>query len=120
MLIVPTLAFPPTTPFTDHVSVWSVVPFTVPLNVTVFPAKTVAVFGLNVTLEAGGGGGGGGVELPPPPLFPFLLFPPKAPPPHAVARARTSSIATVSETSVARRVCANRIIMSPYVCRPVC
>src|ERR1051326_8200544 len=109
MLIVPTVEFPPTIPFTDQVSVWSGVPFTVALNVTVCPAKMVLEVGVKVTLVAGVGGGGGGFVCPPFPPFPlFPLFPPRAPPPHDVARARISSIAIVSETLVARRVFANR------------
>src|ERR1051325_4425053 len=116
-VIVPTVVFPPITPSTDQVTVWSVVPLTVALNVTVWPAWIVALVGTSVTLEAGGGGGGGGgVELPFPPFPLFPLFPLKAPPPHAVARARISTIAIVSETFVARRVFANSIIVSLSIC----
>src|SRR5690242_3976548 len=72
----------------------------------------VALVGVRVKLEAGGGGGG----LDPPPLPfpppPLLL---KLPPPHAVPKATTRSIATGNNTDVARLELANCVIGSSVV-----
>src|SRR5215469_16676600 len=46
----PTALFPPTTPFTDHVTLMSTDPVTVAWNCCVFPAPSVAVFGETVTV----------------------------------------------------------------------
>src|SRR5215469_6424482 len=46
----PTALFPPTTPFTDHVTLRSTDPVTVAVNCCTFPAPSVAVFGETVTV----------------------------------------------------------------------
>lgn len=59
-MIVPTDALPPATPFTFQVTFEFEVPVTVALNVCVAPARTVAGFGVTLTLMLGGGGGAPG------------------------------------------------------------
>lgn len=63
--IVPTVAFPPCTPFTLHVAVTAVPLPDSAENCWVAPRATVAEPGDTVR-PGGGGGGGGGVEPPPP------------------------------------------------------
>jgi hypothetical protein len=53
--IVPTVAFPPATPFTLHVTRVSVVPVTVAVNACVAPRKTIALVGATLTVTFGGG-----------------------------------------------------------------
>ena len=71
--MVPSLAFPPATPFTDHVTpvVNVPVPFTVAANCCIWPGVNVDGFGVTetlVTVFSGGGGlGGFGATLRPPP-----------------------------------------------------
>jgi hypothetical protein len=63
--MVPTVEFPPVTPFTLHVTDMLVALVTVAVKVCVAPSKTFCVVGATVTVTGGGGGGGG--EPPPPP-----------------------------------------------------
>jgi hypothetical protein len=53
--IVPTVAFPPSTPFTLHATRVSVVPVTVAANGRVAPRKTIALIGATLTVTFGGG-----------------------------------------------------------------
>jgi len=59
VVIVPTVAFPPETPFTLQLTVVSVLFFTVAVNVMVFPSSTEPLDGATATVICGGGGGGG-------------------------------------------------------------
>jgi hypothetical protein len=68
--IVPTVAFPPSTPFTLHVTRVSVVPVTVAANACVAPKNTIALVGATLTVTFGGGG---------PPADPTDPHPPSAP-----------------------------------------
>jgi hypothetical protein len=47
--IVPTVVYPPTTPFTDHVAPWLVLPVTLAENCCVCPTITVCAGGLTAT-----------------------------------------------------------------------
>jgi len=47
--IVPTLAFPPTTPFTDHVAPWLVLPVTLAVNCCVCPTVIASAAGFTAT-----------------------------------------------------------------------
>jgi hypothetical protein len=69
--IVPTVAFPPATPFTLHVTRVSVVPVTVAVNGCVAPRKTIALIDATLTVTLGGGG--------PEPEEPTEPHPPSAP-----------------------------------------
>jgi hypothetical protein len=70
---VPTLAFPPDTPFTCHATAVFVLPLTAAVNGCCSPGNLLAVFGLTLT------------EIPPPP--------PPPPPPPFVPPQEVSSIA---------------------------
>lgn len=54
--IVPSAAFPPTTPFTDQLTLSFVVPVTVAVKGCVAPARTFAAVGTTLTEIPGGGG----------------------------------------------------------------
>jgi hypothetical protein len=62
--IVPTVTFPPTTPFTDHVAAWFVLPVTVTLNCCACPTITVGAGGLTATTSRTASVSA--LELPPP------------------------------------------------------
>jgi len=47
--IVPTVVYPPTTPFTDHVAPWFVLPVTVAVNCCACPTITVCTAGFTAT-----------------------------------------------------------------------
>jgi hypothetical protein len=47
--IVPTVVYPPATPFTDHVAPWFVLPVTVAVNCCVCPTSTVGAAGFTPT-----------------------------------------------------------------------
>src|SRR5262249_17831563 len=70
VVIVPTAALRPGTPFTLQLTAVLAVLLTVALNLVVFPSTTELLFGVTATAtEPGTGGGGGtGVTAPPPPL----------------------------------------------------
>lgn len=63
METVPTVALPPVTPFTDHVTTVLDVPVTEAVNCCVVPIMTFEEDGATLTVIDGGGGG---AELPPP------------------------------------------------------
>ena len=65
-MIVPVDALPPVTPFTCQVTDEFDVPVTVAVKACVDPARTVAGFGVTVTVMLGGGAPG----LPVPPVTP--------------------------------------------------
>jgi len=63
-VIVPSVAFPPGTPFTLQLTAVSVVFVTVATNVAWPPSRTDPFVGLTITSIAGGGGGGGDSDEP--------------------------------------------------------
>src|SRR5713101_2592908 len=68
-MIVPTVLFPPRTPFTLQSTAVCEVPVTVAVKSWVSPARTVGDGGktsMETLANGGGGGEGGGLELPPP------------------------------------------------------
>src|SRR5216684_6337616 len=68
--MVPRIWFPPTDPFTDHVTdeLNDPVPCTLAANCCTWPGNTLMPWGLTITdVMLNGGGGGGGVGPPPPP-----------------------------------------------------
>jgi hypothetical protein len=65
-VIVPSAAFPPTTPLTLQLTAVSDEFITVAVNVNWLPSKTVPLVGVTLT-TMDGGGGGGGAEAPPAP-----------------------------------------------------
>jgi len=67
--IVPVVAFPPPTEFTDHVTLLLVLPLTVAAKLAFAPARTVAVAGVTVTLMLVVLSGGKVGEAPLPLLF---------------------------------------------------
>ena len=66
-VIVPTVVFPPATPFTLQLTLVSVVFVTVAVNIAVFPSTTDPLVGAMVTTIDGGGGGPPELEPPPQP-----------------------------------------------------
>jgi hypothetical protein len=62
--IVPSVALPPTTPFTDHVTAWFVLPVTLPVNCCISPTVMVSAGGLTVTTT--GTASVSALEVPPP------------------------------------------------------
>lgn len=74
--IVPIAVFPPTTPFTLHVTKVSFVFATVAVKVCALPRTTTAFVGDIVTaMDGGGGGGEGATEPAPPPPQPSVHAP---------------------------------------------
>jgi len=67
VVMVPSAALPPGTPFTVQLTAVSVVLLTLALNDVVFPKITDPLFGVTVTWVCAGGGGGGAAVPPPPP-----------------------------------------------------
>ena len=65
--IVPTVEFPPDTPFTVQVTAVFDVPVTVALNCCVLPSSTIELGDVSVRVTDWGEGGGGAVDDPPPP-----------------------------------------------------
>lgn len=72
-LMVPTVEFPPETPFTLQFTAVSFVFFTLAVNVTMFPSTTDPLGGTTDTVIAGGGGGC--CTNPAPPPHPFAQIP---------------------------------------------
>jgi hypothetical protein len=64
LLIVPTVAYPPATPFTNHVAPWFVLPVTVAVNCCACPTITVCAGGLTATTTRTASGTA--LEVPPP------------------------------------------------------
>ena len=59
MEITPVAVLPPCTPFTSHVTLWSVAPVNVAINCCEAPALSATVIGATETVIGGGGGGDG-------------------------------------------------------------
>src|SRR5271156_3314102 len=89
-VISPRVAFPPTTPFTDQVTLWFVVPLTAAVNGCPAPARTFAAVGVTLTAICAGG-----VEPPPDFVVPVQL-----------TCTRTSASTRPSE---ARRICSLQV-----------
>ena len=87
-LIFPTVALPPAIPFTDHVTVWSVVPFTFAESCSVSPARTAAVLGVTTTDDING-----------------FVFVPALIAPHAVQR-HVASVTRRAEAICGREILA--------------
>ncbi len=66
-VIVPSVAFPPETPFTLQLTAVSVVPVTFALNVAWFPSTTDPLVDVTLTAMHCAGGGGSGGDAPPAP-----------------------------------------------------
>ncbi len=82
-VIVPSVAFPPATPFTLQLTAVSVVPVTFALNVAWLPSTTDPLVGVTLTaMDCGGGGRGGGDA-------------PSAPQPEVHASCARSAITTI-------------------------
>jgi hypothetical protein len=64
LLIVPTVAFPPATPFTDHVTPWFVLPVTLSVNCCICPTVIVSAGGFTATTT--GTASVKALEVPPP------------------------------------------------------
>jgi hypothetical protein len=100
--IVPTVAFPPSTPFTLHVTRVSVVPVTVAANACVAPRNTIALVGATLTVTFGGGGG--------PPADPTAPHPQSAP---ATATNAASKIRLVHARAILTSAAPPRIARAP-------